>query len=169
LAAPWTGRGGKKLQIAGHGEAVTVLSGNELEIQGVRCRLLGIRLLADEKVSLDAKRFLTRYMEHFGGYFSIWNDHDPVNDIDGVPLIWLFGHSNEGFAQEGLVKVGLASVDFAQLTDYQFRVLGKDGDRHVFDWKQCLSDAEADWNVGKKASFRFGWPVPDSATGDKDE
>jgi hypothetical protein len=136
---------------------VKVLSGTDLEIEGVHCRLFGVRVPANEEAKDNAKRFLSKYMECFGGYFSIYNDWKPINDKDGVPLIWLLGHSNEGWAQEALVRAGLATVDFKGFEDYKFSTPAKDGEKE-FDWKECLREAEAAFKAGNKAKFTFGWP-----------
>jgi hypothetical protein len=149
----------KIASLLGQVQDVKVLSGNELEIEGVHCRLFGVRLPTDEDAKDNAKRFLSRYIDYFGGYFSIYNDMKPINDKDGVPLVWLLGHSNEGWAQEALVRAGLATVDYNGFENYKFSTPGKSGEVE-FDWKECLQDAEAAFKAGKKAEFHFGWPEP---------
>lgn len=133
-----------------------VLSGNELEIEGVRCRLFGVRLPASDDAKHDAWRFLACYIAHSGGYFSICNTDDPVNDKNGVPLVWL-SYSSEGWAQEALVRAGFATVDYAGFENYKFYTVEKDGPTD-YDWKECLREAESEWKAGKKAGFAFRCP-----------
>lgn len=91
--------------------------------------------------------------------FSIYNVTAPVDDKDGVPLIWLHRHLDGGWAQETLVQAGLATVNYAGFEDYQFTVPGKAGD-YRFDWKECLKKAEADFRAGKEPHVLFRWPQP---------
>src|ERR1700674_4173798 len=57
---------------------VGVLSGSDLQIDGIRCRLFGIRLPEDPKVRALAKRFLALYMKDSGGYFYVYNVTAPI-------------------------------------------------------------------------------------------
>ena len=132
-----------------------VLSGTELEIGGVRCALFGVRV--PESSAASAKDFLKTYMKTFGGGYTIYNSAWPVSRSDGVPLIWLIGESNSGWAQEALVRVGLAEVDFKGFENYKFQLPGK-ARNYDFDWKKCLRDAKADHDAGKKPFLGFDWP-----------
>jgi hypothetical protein len=132
-----------------------VLTGTELEIGGVRCALFGVRVPQAE--AARARDFLEAYIKACGGYFSIYNSDAPVSRGDGVPLIWLQIHGNSGWAQEALVRLGLAEVDFKGFEDYKFRVPTKSGDEQ-FDWKKCLSDAKASREAGKRPFLDFDWP-----------
>ena len=134
---------------------VRVLTGTELEIGGVRCALFGVRVPQSEAVR--ARDFLEAYIKACGGYFSIYNSDAPVSRSDGVPLVWLQIHGNSGWAQEALVRLGLAEVDFKSFEDYKFRVPTKSGDEQ-FDWKKCLMDAKAFHDAGKKPFLDFDWP-----------
>jgi hypothetical protein len=146
-----------KLQAPIYG--VKVLNGRELVIAGVRCRLFGIRLPDDEAAKAKAKRFLELYVHGYGGYFFIYNTESPVSDRDGVPLIWLQGSGNGGWAQQTLVQAGLAIVDYAGFEDYKFRVPGKIGFAYPeYNWKECFRDAEADRAAGKNPNISFDWP-----------
>jgi hypothetical protein len=135
----------------------TVVNGCELMIDGVRCRLLGVRLPKDATQAASAKRFLELYMKDYGDYFSIYNDNSPVSSKDGVPLVWLSGHGNGGWAQETLVQAGLLSVDYGGFEGYRFRVPAKDGEKE-FDWKACLKEAASSHRAGKKPNVNFAWP-----------
>ncbi len=135
---------------------VKVLSGTELEIGGVRCALFGVRI--QQSSSSSARDFLEAYMKACGKYFSIYNSDAPISRSDGVPLVWLQIHGNSGWAQEALVRLGLAEVDFKGFEDYKFQVPAKSG-REEFDWKKCLSDAKAFHDAGKKPFLDFAWPV----------
>ena len=134
---------------------VRVLSGTELEIGGVRCALFGVRV--PQSAADRAQDFLEAYMKACGGYFSIYNSDAPISRSDGVPLVWLQIHGNSGWAQEALVRLGLAEVDYKGFEDYKFRVPTKSGDED-FDWKKCLSDAKASYDAGKKPFLDFDWP-----------
>jgi hypothetical protein len=136
---------------------VEVLSGNELMIGKTRCRLFGIRSPKDPAQAAKAKRFLELYMEDYGDYFSIYNTESPISDKDGVPLIWLAGHGNGGWAQEALVQAGLADIDFARFELYRFQVPAKSGLEEK-NWKKCLRDAKAAERAGKQPNINFDWP-----------
>jgi hypothetical protein len=136
---------------------VTVINGYELMIDGVRCRLFGVQLPKDVAQAASAKRFLELYIKDYGSYFSIYNDDSPVNSKDGVPLIWLHGDGNGGWAQETLVQAGLLDIDYKGLADYHFRVPTKAGDED-FDWKKCLEEAAYSHQAGKKPEVNFDWP-----------
>ena len=144
-----------KLQTPIYG--VRVLNGREIAIAGTRCRLFGVRLPDDETMRAKARRFLELYMADYGAYFFIYNIESPVNGHDGVPLVWLQGSGNGGWAQETLVQAGLAVVDYTGFEDYKFRVPGKSGDLE-YDWKKCLQDAESYRAAGKKPDVNFTWP-----------
>jgi endonuclease YncB( thermonuclease family) len=137
---------------------VRVLNGHEILIANVRCRLFGIRLFDEEMLQAGAKRFLELYMRDYGTYFSIYNVESPVSDLDGVPLIWLHGNGNGGWAQETLVQAGLAKVDYAGFDDYKFRVPGKEVSFPIYDWKKCLHEAERYYATGRKPNVNFNWP-----------
>jgi hypothetical protein len=142
---------------------VNVLSGNELEIGGVRCRLFGVHVPTNAETAGRAKRFLELYMKTFGDYYTIYNSDHPVTAEDGVPLIWLLGHSNGGWAQEALVEAGLADVDYSGFESYRFYTPGKSGTVEC-DWKQCLKNAIARNKNGERpqvcsVSPNFSWPV----------
>jgi endonuclease YncB( thermonuclease family) len=145
-----------KLQVPVYG--VRVLNGREILIANVRCRLFGIRLFDDEILQARAKRFLELYMRDYGGYFFIYNVASPISDVDGVPLIWLQGSGNGGWAQETLVEAGLAKVDYAGFDDYKFRVPGKEVAFPISDWKTRLHDAEGYYATGRKPHVNFKWP-----------
>lgn len=134
---------------------VRVVSGNEVEIAGVRCRLFGIEI--PDRVKDEAKRFLELYMKDYGAYFSIYNDNAPLNDKDGTPLIWLKGHGNGGWAQETLVQAGLATPSYSGFEGYEFTTPRKEGVRK-FDWKACLKDADAAHKAGHPPNVNFKWP-----------
>lgn len=142
---------------------VTVLSGNELEIDGVRCRLFGVQVPTDAETAKRAKRFLELYMQTFGEFYTIYNDAQPVTSKDGVPLIWLMGQSNGGWAQEALVEAGLAVVDYSGFEKYRFDTPGKS--RNVeCEWKKCFEEALAYNKAGKRPRVcslhpNFDWPV----------
>jgi hypothetical protein len=139
---------------------VAVLSGCELKIDGIRCRLFGVRDSKDAETAKRAKRFLELYMQTFGDYFTIYNAHRPVNSKGGIPLIWLLGHSNGGWAQEALVEAGLAEVDYRGFENYHFSTPGKATDEDV-DWKKCFKDAVATHGAGKKPKVCFVEPTFD--------
>jgi hypothetical protein len=134
-----------------------VLSGTELEIGGVRCALFGVRI--PPSTAAEARDFLDAYMKACGQYFSIYNSDTPVSRSDRVPLVWLRIHGNSGWAQEALLRLGLAEVDFEGFENYAFRVGTKGGSgSEEFDWKNCLSDAKAFHEAGKKPFLDFDWP-----------
>ena len=137
---------------------IKVLNGREILIGGIRCRLFGIRLLDNELSQDKAKRFLELYIRDYGGYFFIYNHEAPVNDYDGVPLIWLQGSGNGGWAQETLVEAGLATVEYRGFDDYKFRVPGKEIPFPIYDWKECLRKAEANHAAGNRPNINFRWP-----------
>ena len=137
------------------------LSGNELMIDGVRCRLFGVELTKDAVRNANAKRFLEHYMRDYGDYYSIYNDGNPVSDKDGVPLIWLKGHGNGGWAQEALVQSGLVRVNYTGFEKYHFFTPGKDRDEDV-DWKKCFKDAEAVFRSGQRPNVNF--VIPEKTT-----
>ena len=136
---------------------VKVLNRRELEIEGVRCRLLGVRLRADKDAQRDAKRFLTRFVENAGNVLRILNANQPVNDKDGVPLVWLEGGYGET-AQRVLLQAGLGTMDDTGVAD--LRLFSDDDRRWEFDWKRVLRDAEADFKAGKDLEVGFDWPAP---------
>ncbi len=136
---------------------VTVLSGCELLIGGVRCKLFGVRLPDDDVKAAQAKRFLELYMKDYGSWFSIYNAHSPVSSRDSTPLVWLKGHGNGGWAQETLVQAGLVVIDYTGFEHYTFRVPVKSGQK-LFDWKRCLGDAVSWREAGKKPNVNFSWP-----------
>ena len=136
---------------------VRVVSGCELLIDGVRCRLFGVQLPKDAAQAASAKRFLEFYIKNYGDYFSIYNTDNPVSSKDGVPLIWLHGHGNGGWAQETLVEAGLLSVDYGGHEEYRFRVPAKSGEEE-FDWKKCLKEAVSSHQAGKKPNVNFDCP-----------
>ena len=138
---------------------VTVLSGEELMISGIRCRLFGVKLPKDIKIAARAKRFLELYVKDYGRYYSIYNYSNPVSSSDGVPLIWFRGHGEGGWAQETLVQAGLLDVDYRGFEEYHFRVPTKAGDEE-FDWKGCFKKALASHQAGKKPHILFDWPEP---------
>jgi hypothetical protein len=132
------------------------MSGNELRIAGIDCRLLGVQIPADRAAA--AKRFLELYLKDYGSSLAIYNSHSPINDKDGVPLIWLTGIGNGGWAQETLVQAGLAKMRFAENDAYKFNVPRKAPGNDDFDWKQCLKDADARFKSGSKPNVNFEWP-----------
>jgi hypothetical protein len=138
---------------------VKVKNGCELQIEGVRCRLLGIRLRPDESSQRDAARFLARYVESAGRVLQIGNVHQPAEDKDHTPLIWL----DRGYyglpAQQALVAAGLATLDD---TGIEKLVLYNDGETRRFelDWKGLLRNAEAGFKIGKDLEVGFDWPSP---------
>jgi hypothetical protein len=138
---------------------VTVVNGRELKVEGVRCRLLGIRLRSDEDSQRDAKRFLTRYIDRQNRVLQVCNVYQPAEDTDHVPLIWLDGGWYGTPAQLALVQAGLATPDD---TGVKNLVLYHDGEtrKFEFDWKGELRGAEADFKAGKAVSFGFPWPSP---------
>lgn len=138
---------------------VTVSSGNELIIDGIRCRLFGVKLPKDINIAARAKRFLELYVKDYDRYYSIYNDNDPVSSDDGVPLIWFRGHGEGGWAQETLVQAGLLDVDYRGFEEYYFRVPTKAGYKE-FDWKGCFKEALASHQAGKKPHILFDWPEP---------
>lgn len=145
-----------KLQVPIYG--VRVLNGREILIANVKCRLFGIRLFDEEMLQARAKRFLELYMRDYGAYFFIYNVESPISDLDGVPLIWLHGSGNGGWAQETLVQAGLAKVDYAGFDDYKFRVPGKEVSFPIYDWKTSLHDAERYYATRRKPNVNFNWP-----------
>ena len=74
----------------------TVLSGCELKIDGIQCRLFGIRISKDSNIAALAKRWLELYMQTCGDYFAIYNVSNPISSKDGIPLVWLVSYGNEG-------------------------------------------------------------------------
>jgi hypothetical protein len=138
---------------------ITVLNGCELVIDGVRCRLFGIRLPKDDALAARAKRFLELYVKYYGNDVFVYNTNHPVSSRDGVPLVWLQGSGSGGWAQETLVQAGLARVDYSGFEDYHFLLPGKARD-YDFDWKKCLKDAVASHEAGKKPDIYFAWPEP---------
>jgi hypothetical protein len=141
---------------------VAVLSGCELKIDGIQCRLFGVRDSKDAETAKRAKRFLELYLQTFGGYFSIYNACFPVNSKDGIPLVWVLGRSNGGWAQETLVEAGLVEVDYTGFENYHFCIPGKEKDVD-FDWKRCFKDAVASHKAGKEPKIYFvnptlNWP-----------
>jgi hypothetical protein len=139
-------------------KGVEVISGNELRIAKIHCRLLGIRIPAEQ--AEHAKRFLELYLKDYGSGLCIYNAHWPINDKDGVPLIWLKGMGNGGWAQETLVEAGLATMDHRGYEGYKFNVPRKQPGNDDVDWKKCLLDAEATFSQGKKPNVNFKWPEP---------
>jgi hypothetical protein len=135
---------------------VTVLSGNELMIKGIRCRLFGVKLPKDIKIAASAKRFLELYVKDYDRYYSIYNDSNPVSSSDGVPLIWFKGSGEGGWAQETLVQAGLLEVDYSGFEEYHFQV-PREG-LEEFDWKECFKEALASHQAGKKPHILFDWP-----------
>jgi hypothetical protein len=135
---------------------VTVLSGNELMIKGIRCRLFGVKLPKDIKIAASAKRFLELYVKDYDRYYSIYNDSNPVSSSDGVPLIWFKGSGEGGWAQETLVQAGLLEVDYSGFEEYHFQVPRKGLEE--FDWKECFKEALASHQAGKKPHILFDWP-----------
>jgi hypothetical protein len=138
---------------------VTVLSGNELMIDGIRCRLFGVKLPQDIKIAARAKRFLELYVKIYGRYYSIYNTNSPVSSNDGVPLIWFQGHGDGGWAQETLVQAGLLDVDYTGFEEYHFQVPAKARDVE-YDWKRCFKEALASHQAGRKPNIVFDWPEP---------
>ncbi len=134
---------------------VRVLSGTELEIGGVRCALFGVHV--PQVSETKARDFLEAYMKACGGFFSIYNTAAPISRSDGIPLVWLSIHGSPGWAQEALLRLGLAAVDFKGFEDYKFQVPAKSGDKE-FDWKNCLREAKASHDAGKKLFLPFDWP-----------
>lgn len=139
--------------------SVTVLSGNELMIDGIRCRLFGVKLPQDTKIAARAKRFLELYVKTYGRYYSIYNSHSPVSSNDGVPLIWFQGSGEGGWAQETLVQAGLLDVDYRGFAEYHFQVPTKARDVD-YDWKKCFREALSSHQAGKKPNIVFPWPEP---------
>jgi hypothetical protein len=139
-------------------KTIQAVGGSELQIDGVRCRLFGVRIPDDPTTRAMAKRFLELYVEDHKGYFVIYNDNAPITDSNGLALIWLQGSNYGGAtAQEALVQARLARVDYAGFEGYRFRVLMKAG--HVdFDWKDRLKSAELDAKKGKSPEVMFNWP-----------
>jgi hypothetical protein len=138
---------------------VTVLSGNELMIDGIRCRLFGVKLPQDIKITARAQRFLELYVKSYGRYYSIYNTNNPVSSSDGVPLIWFQGSGDGGWAQETLVQAGLLDVDYSGFEEYHFQVPAKARDEE-YDWKRCFKEALASHQAGKKPNIVFDWPEP---------
>jgi hypothetical protein len=138
---------------------VTVLSGNELMIDGIRCRLFGVKLPQEIKIAARAKRFLELYVKSYGRYYSISNTSNPVSSNDGVPLIWFKGSGEGGWAQETLVQAGLLDVDYMGFEEYHFQVPAKARDEE-YDWKSCFKEALASHQAGKKPNIVFDWPEP---------
>lgn len=138
---------------------VKVLSGNELMIAGIRCRLFGVKLPRDNKIAAQAKRFLELYVKDYGRYYSIYNTESPVSSKDGVPLIWFQGIGEGGWAQETLVQAGLLEVDYSGFEKYHFRVPVKGGEEE-YDWKRCFKEALASHQAAKKPNVLFDWPEP---------
>jgi len=138
---------------------VTVLSGNEMLIGGIRCRLFGVKLPKDIKTAAHAKRFLELYVKDYRPYFAIYNSDSPISSKDGVPLIWFQGTGEGGWAQETLVQAGLLDVDYRGLEKYRFKVATKAG-YEEFDWKTCFKEALASHQAGEKPHILFDWPEP---------
>jgi hypothetical protein len=138
--------------------SVKVLSGNELMIGGIRCRLFGVKLPQDVKVAAQAKRFLELYVRDYGRYYSIYNTESPVSSKDGVPLIWFQGIGEGGWAQETLVQAGLLDVDYSGFEKYHFRVPVIRGGEEEYDWKRCFKEALASHQAGEKPHILFDWP-----------
>jgi hypothetical protein len=136
---------------------VKVLSARDLEIEGVHCRLLGIRLRPGEGAQRDAKRFLERFLWFNDRVVRIANAHDPAEGKDHVPLIWLEGGYG-AMAQVGLVRAGLATLDEGDAAELKF--YRDDARRFEFRWKRALQIAEADFKAGKNTTFGFPWPSP---------
>jgi hypothetical protein len=126
-------------------------------IDKIRCRLFGIKLPEDAEQAAKAKRFLELYMQECGNYFSIYNTSNPISAEDGVPLIWLKGHGNSGWAQQTLLEADLVKLDFEKVKDYRFTVPAKSGDKD-FNWKQCFDYAFAARRDGRKPTVFFEWP-----------
>jgi hypothetical protein len=138
---------------------VKVINGREVRIEGITCRLLGIRLRTGESAQRDAARFLTRYVESAGGVFEVGNALQPVEDKDHVPLIWL----DRGYyglpAQEALVAAGLATLDdtgIANLTLYR----GNKTQKFELEWKRILRGEEERFKAGEELDAGFEWPSP---------
>jgi hypothetical protein len=138
---------------------VTVLSGNELMIDGIRCRLFGVKFPQDIKIAGHAKRFLELYVKSYGRYYSIYNTNSPVSSNDGVPLIWFQGHGDGGWAQETLVQAGLLDVDYSGFEEYHFQVPAK-ARGEEYDWKRCFKEALASYQARRKPNIVFDWPKP---------
>ena len=67
-------------------EDVKVISGNELEIAGIRCRLFGIQIPEDERKVAAAKRFLEHYVDNYRPYLTIYNAEWPINAKNDVAI-----------------------------------------------------------------------------------
>ncbi len=137
---------------------IKVLSATELDVNGVRCRLFGIAPKKDQGQIMAAQQLLECYFETYGGYFSISNELTPVNDVDGVPLIWLQGAGPGGWAQEVLVQAGLADVAYAGFENYTFYLCSPKscGDKPV-NWQQIFRTAEAQCKDGGQLDEYFEW------------
>ena len=154
----------KKLATFYHARHVldtTVLNGRELQIEGVRCRLLGIRLQPGEDNQKDAKRFVERFLQFNNHVLRIANANEPIENKDGAPLVWI--ESGYGaMLQRNMVQAGLATIDEEGLADFKLyhESYNADARRSAFDWKKILQNAEADFKKGKDVPFGFPWPSP---------
>jgi hypothetical protein len=163
-AAPGQTSDWKKLATLYHARRVPnvkVLNGCELRIEGVRCRLLGIRLRPGESNRQDAKRFVERFLQYNGNVLRIANAREPVEGKDGTPLVWI--ESGYGaMLQRNMAQAGLATIDEAGLGDFTLYHESYDADtrRSAFDWKKVLRNAEADFKAGKRVLLGFPWPSP---------
>lgn len=132
----------KKLRLMTRPYEVVVTSATEIIVNGIKCRLFGIKPPEDKNRSDLAKHILELCVASYGGYFSIYNTDEPVSDKDGVPLIWCAGHGDDRWVQELLVQEGVVDVDISGYEGYSFSTLGKNGFKPQ-NWKLIFSDAIA--------------------------
>lgn len=137
---------------------VKVLNGRDISVDGIKCRLLGVRVPNDPKKASQAHAFLATYMEYCKGKYTIINFRNPVMSDDSFALVWLKGRSNEAGAQEAMVQAGLLEVEIDKHDQYHFDVLTKNGPSD-FDWKKCLREADAWHKEGKPPYVRFPLPA----------
>lgn len=120
---------------------VQMLNGLSVVIEGQRCRLLGLREVADEAVRGEARDYVRSWLEESGNDLAVLNDGTPVWSPDGAALIWLVRYDERmSSLNVDLAARGLAEPDYSGLQRYTFTVMDKEGKR-TFDWQAEISKA----------------------------
>jgi endonuclease YncB( thermonuclease family) len=127
-----------------------------MDIDGVRCQLLGIAEREHPYLRAQALEFAHRWLE---SNKPVWvsNKESPIRTDDGTILVWLKGGNDQEPLNCLLVQYGLAAVDITATADYRWTSDNKDGD-YVVQWQESLEKARQVGRSPKKPYLSFEWP-----------
>ena len=126
-----------------HPASIRTTGATTFTLNGVKCRLLGLKEPTDEEMKSEAIKYVENWIADCGDCIQIINFHEPLV-INGMCAVWITStpRNLKNDLNKGLLSNQLVDLDLDEFKDYKINEFSKDGRVFEIDWKGYLQAAK---------------------------